>query len=135
MFRALCAHHQEVKLYYAASGIIKHVGGRLLHRLRKESPQPVHRTATYIFYDTRCSIIQFWPPDDEHIMLETCRGIKLTYYKTRICALSWLITKIILRCEVNKTPEFCNNLIVLNMFRPYGYYQAHQHKNMHREVQ
>jgi len=22
MFRALCAHHQEVKLYYTASGII-----------------------------------------------------------------------------------------------------------------
>ena len=36
MFRALCAHHQEVKLYYTASGIITPVGGR-----------PVHRTATY----------------------------------------------------------------------------------------
>jgi len=36
MFRALCAHHQEVKLYYTASGIITIVGGR-----------PVHQTATY----------------------------------------------------------------------------------------
>jgi len=25
-------------------------------------------------------------------------------YKTRFCALSWLITKIILRCTVSKTP-------------------------------
>jgi len=25
--------------------------------------------------DTRCRIIQFWPPDDEHILLETFRGI------------------------------------------------------------
>jgi len=25
--------------------------------------------------DNRCCIIQFWPPDDEHIVLETCRGI------------------------------------------------------------
>jgi len=25
--------------------------------------------------DTRCCIIQFWPPDDEHIVLEKCRGI------------------------------------------------------------
>jgi len=25
--------------------------------------------------DTRCCIVQFWPPDDEHIVLETCRGI------------------------------------------------------------
>jgi len=23
MFRALCAHHQEVKMYYTASGIVK----------------------------------------------------------------------------------------------------------------
>ena len=36
MFRALCSHHQEVKLYYTASGIITPVGGH-----------PVHRTATY----------------------------------------------------------------------------------------
>jgi len=27
MFRALCAHHQEVKLYYTASGIITLAGG------------------------------------------------------------------------------------------------------------
>jgi len=25
--------------------------------------------------DTRCCITQFWPPDDEHIVLETCRGM------------------------------------------------------------
>ena len=25
--------------------------------------------------NTRCCIIHFWPPDDEHIVLETCRGI------------------------------------------------------------
>jgi len=28
------------------------------------------------------------------------------YYKTRICALSWLITKIILRCTVSKTSKY-----------------------------
>jgi hypothetical protein len=32
MFRALCAHHQEVKLYYTASGIITPVGGRPVRR-------------------------------------------------------------------------------------------------------
>ena len=37
---------------------------------------PVHRTATYRCDDTRCCIIQFCPPDDEHIVLETCRGMK-----------------------------------------------------------
>ena len=44
--------------------------------------QPVHRTATYTCDDTRCFIIQFWPPDDEHIYLLTpwCRVLleKLT---------------------------------------------------------
>ena len=38
------------------------------------------------------------------MVLETCRGMKLTYCKTKLCASSWLITKInILRCTVNKT--------------------------------
>ena len=36
MFRALCVH-QEVKLYYTASGIITPVGGRPVHRLREDS--------------------------------------------------------------------------------------------------
>jgi hypothetical protein len=29
--------------------------------------QPVHRTATYRCDDTRDCIVQFWPPDDEHL--------------------------------------------------------------------
>jgi len=37
MFRALCAHHQEVKIVYTASGIITTVGGRPVHRLREDS--------------------------------------------------------------------------------------------------
>ena len=41
MFRALCAHHQEVKIvqYHTASSIITSVGGRPVHRLRED----VHR--------------------------------------------------------------------------------------------
>ena len=30
-------------------------------------PQPVHGTATYRCDDTRGFILQFWPPDDEHV--------------------------------------------------------------------
>jgi len=37
MFRALCAHHQMVKLYYTASGNITPVGGRPVHRFREDS--------------------------------------------------------------------------------------------------
>jgi len=36
MSRALCAHHQEVKFYYTASGITP-VDGRPVHRLREDS--------------------------------------------------------------------------------------------------
>ena len=57
------------KLYYTASGIIIPVGGRPVFS------QPAHRTATYRCDDTRYCIIQFCPPDDEHIALETCRGV------------------------------------------------------------
>ena len=32
-----------------------------------EDSQHVHGTATYTCDDTRCCIIQFWPPDDEHM--------------------------------------------------------------------
>ena len=53
-----CAHRQEGKIvkYYTVSGIMTPVGGR-----------PVHRTAIYRCDDTRDCIIQFSPPDDEHI--------------------------------------------------------------------
>ena len=37
MFRVLCAHHQEVKFVYTASGIITPVNGRPVHRFREES--------------------------------------------------------------------------------------------------
>ena len=65
MFRAHVLIARGAKLYYTVSGIIKPIGGR-----------PVHRTATYRCDDTRDYIVQFWPPDDEHVVIETCRGMK-----------------------------------------------------------
>jgi len=52
-------------------------------------------------------------------MLETCRGMKQTYCKTKFCASSWLITKIhILRCTVSKTSKNSVHTLVqiLNFF-------------------
>jgi len=43
-------------LYYTVSGIITPIGGL-----------PVQGTATYRSDDTRGCIVQFWPPDDEHL--------------------------------------------------------------------
>ena len=53
------------KLYYTASGIITPIGGR-----------PLHGTDVYRCDITRDCIIQFLPPDDEHMVLEICRGVK-----------------------------------------------------------
>ena len=53
--------------------------------------------------DTRRCIIQFRPHDDEHICSKHVETYKISYYETKIYALSWLITKIILRCTVSKT--------------------------------
>jgi len=71
MFRGLCAHYREVKIVLYS--IWYH------HTCRWPSGaqvvQPMERMATYRVWYTRCCIVQFWPPDDEHIVLETCRGI------------------------------------------------------------
>jgi len=64
--------NRRSKLYYAASGIITPVGGRPVHRLREDL---CTGTATSTCDGTRRCIIQFRPPDDEHLVLETCRGI------------------------------------------------------------
>jgi len=75
MFRALCAHHQKSKLYYTASGIITLCRWPSGAQVERVVSQPVHRTTTYRCDDTRCCIIQLRPPDDEQIVLETCRDI------------------------------------------------------------
>ena len=97
---------RKSKYYYTASGIITPVGGRPVHRSREDTfthkqytkqkietdyniyitikihkhkiriYKPVHRTATYTYDDTRGYKIQFWPPDVEHMVLETCTGMK-----------------------------------------------------------
>ena len=74
MFREPCAHRQEVKIVLYSIWY---------HHTYMWPSRPVHRTATYMCDDTRGCIIQFSPPDDEHMVLETCRGMKETYCKTK----------------------------------------------------
>jgi len=58
MFEHYCAHHQEVKLYYTASGIVIHC--------RWPSSAPVHRTATYRMWRDHMLYNEIWPLNDEH---------------------------------------------------------------------
>ena len=77
MFQAPCAHRQEVKIVLYS--LWYHHTYRWPSGARVE--RPVHGTVTYRCDDTRDCIIQFWPPDDEHMVLETYRGMKSTHYK------------------------------------------------------
>ena len=71
MFRAHAFIVRRAKLYYTVSGIIKPIGDRPVHRLREDcESQSVHGTGTYRCDDTRDCIIQFCPPDDEHMCLK-----------------------------------------------------------------
>ena len=95
------------KLYYTASGIVTPIGGRLVHRLREEW-FTVHETATYKCDDTGGCVIQFWPPDDEHMCSKHVKTRNKLTVKQKFCASSWLITEInILRCTVSETSKRC----------------------------
>jgi len=60
MFRALYAHHQEVEI------VLYSIWYYHTCMWPSGAQVAVHRTATYSCDDTRCCIIQFLPPDDEH---------------------------------------------------------------------
>ena len=94
-----CAHHQEVKI--------------VLYSLW------CHHT--YKCDDTRGCVIQFWPPDDEHMCSKHVEAWNKLIVKQTFCASSWLITKInILRCTASKTSKngvcyylYCSCLLVV----------------------
>ena len=68
MFRALYAHHREVEILYAASGIVT----------LSKWPSGAHLCTGRPLTESdniRCCINTIHLPDDEHIMLETCRGL------------------------------------------------------------
>ena len=72
-----CAHHQEFKI--------------ALYSLW------YHRT--YRCDDTRGCVMQFWPPDDEHVCSKHVEAWNKTYVKQNFCASSWLNT------EINKNTQ------------------------------
>jgi len=71
-FEHCCAHHQWVKILLYS--IWYHHTCRWPSRAQVERG-PVHGTATYRCDDIGYCINTIWPPDDEHIVLETYRGI------------------------------------------------------------
>jgi len=59
MFRALCAHHQDVKIVLYSIWYHHTCRWPSGAQVERGLSKPVHRTATYKCDDTRCCIIQF----------------------------------------------------------------------------
>ena len=54
-------------------------------------------------FEHMCCVMQFWPPDDEHMCSKHVEAWNKLTVKQKFCASSWLITEInILRCTVSK---------------------------------
>ena len=60
---------------------------------------------------TRCRIDTINSPDDGHIAVRNMYRIEINIQKKKNCASSWLFTKIIPRCTVNKTQNSTLKLI------------------------
>jgi len=71
---------RKSKFDYTASGIITNVGGRPVHRLRDDGHLQSVTIPDAVLYNFDLLMMSTK-------VLETCRGIYWTYYKTRICAL------------------------------------------------
>ena len=82
MFQSRVLIIRRSKLYFTASGIITRIGGCL-----------VHQTATYICDDTRGCVMQFWPPDDEHMCSKNVEAWNKLNVNQKRSASSWLITE------------------------------------------
>jgi len=93
MFRAYVLIIRRSKLHYTASGIITPIGVEAWNKLIVKC-KPVHETATYMCDDTRGCIIQFWPPDEEHMCWKHVEAWNKLIVKQKFCASCWLITEI-----------------------------------------
>ena len=78
-----CVHRLEVKIVLYS--IWYH------HTYRWPSRAQVHGTATYSCDDTRCCILQFWPPADEHMCSKHVKAWNKLIVK--FSASSWLILR------------------------------------------
>ena len=114
-----CAHRQEVKI--ALHSLWYHHTYRWPSRSQVErgptSPLStcVNETTTYRRDGTRGCVIQFWPPDDEHMCSKHVEAWNKLIVKQKFCASSWLITETkILRCTVSKKVKI-RRLNIYNM--------------------
>ena len=61
---------------------------------------------TYKCDDTRGCVMQFWPPDDEHMCSKYVGAWNKLIVKQKFCVSSWLITEINTLQKVPEVEEF-----------------------------
>ena len=91
MFRAHVFIIRRPKLHYTASGIITPIG--VHHQEVKIALHSLWHHHTYRCDDTRGCVMQFWPPDDEHMCSKHVEAWNKLIVKQTFCASSWLITE------------------------------------------
>ena len=112
MFRTHVLIIRRSKLYYTASGIITIIGGSLVHRSSVSSLNLCTRRPPIGDDDTRGCVMQFWPPDAEHMCSKHVEAWNKVIVKQNFCTSSWLNTEInILRCTVGKTSKFAISML------------------------
>jgi len=88
------AHHQEVKIALHSFWYQHTYRWPFRAQVERGLSQPVHGTAIYMYDDTRGCVMQFWPPDDEHVCSKHVQAWNKFIVKQNFCVLSWLITEI-----------------------------------------
>ena len=101
MFGAHLLIVRRSKLYYTVSGIITPIGGHFVS-------QPVHGTDTYRCDDTRDCVVQFCPPDDEHLCSKHVEDWNKLIIKFSSC---WLVLRQIYS-EYVKFIDFQNQIYI-----------------------
>ena len=81
-----CAHYQEVRI--ALHSLWYHHTYRWLScaQVERGPSHPVHKTTTCRCDDTRGCVMQFWPPDDEHMCLKHVEAWNKLIIKQKFCA-------------------------------------------------
>ena len=91
--------------------------------------------ATYRCDDTRDSVMQFWPPDDENIFSKHVEAWNKLIVKQKFCASIWLITEINIFYRVCICYLFLSVIFMLHdiWFKiPYYYYYYYYHHRRRR---
>ena len=74
MFRALSAHLQEDTVVYMQHMVLS-LSARVRGGLSVHSAPTGHHKLSYRVTVPYAACIQLYPPEDEHLRLETCNGI------------------------------------------------------------